>query len=769
MVATVAGAQVATDQTAPQPAAKTPAPKLQAPATPNAQPPAPTNTLEEVTVTAQRRRQNLEDVPIAVTQFSSKDILQQQINGTADVPRLIPNMFTNNNTGTGSGNVYFLRGLGQTESFPTFDPQVATYVDDIYIGRESASNFGLFDVSQIQVLRGPQGTLFGRNATGGAIVISLAKPAPDFGGYFDVGYGMYNRVFGQGSVNVPLSPQVLTEFSFYGIRDDGYVKDVATGDRLNAHDDWGVREAVRIQPSALENVTWDLSGDYGDSGYNAEQNAPVNGERVSYSGFGVLSSPIPVIGAGAIEKDYDTILREDYTKLANGENITTGGFMSNVQVDLGNSHVNLISGIRAQEQLGAADFPFPGASGPLVPYDNNPLGQFGIVLRSIDRQYSQEIKWTGTAGRLTYTVGGFYLYEENSSNFVETLTVPIAKNTLFGLELGKPEHFHNTTNSQALYAQGDYKITDALTFTAGARITHEAKRYTAAGAYDTTDVLEEGNRTSLATDQLTPRFALDYRFDPEFMAFVSATRGFQGGGWNSLTAGAQTVTAFGPETLWTYEAGIRYETQDKKLRLNADFFYNDVHNYQLITLGPGTANFVTENAAGMIAYGFEADIAYKPIEALTLAGNIGIEEGYYVSPSQATRTQQAACRAGVTADCAQGIVEADGTLAPPEDFPPITGAINAIYDFKYHGFDIQPSAAVQLAAASHVDTSGVVAGISPFHYLLDVGVRFQPEHSPWSLTAECQNCTMQNYETSLLFVKYYNTPGIWDIRLHRSF
>jgi iron complex outermembrane receptor protein len=150
--------------------------------------------LEEVTVTAQRRSQNLQNVPIAVTALSAKDIRQQQVNETSDLPRLVPNMFANNVTGTGSGNVYFLRGLGQTESFPTFDPQVGTYVDDIYIGRESGSNFGLFDISQIQVLRGPQGTLFGRNSTGGAIVITTQKPAQDFGGSLDVGYGAYNRV-----------------------------------------------------------------------------------------------------------------------------------------------------------------------------------------------------------------------------------------------------------------------------------------------------------------------------------------------------------------------------------------------------------------------------------------------------------------------------------------------------------------------------------------------------------------------------------------------
>jgi iron complex outermembrane receptor protein len=760
--------------------------------TASASPAQNSGALEEVTVTAQRRSQNLQNVPIAVTALSAKDIAQQQVNETADIPRLVPNMFANNVVGTGSGNVYFLRGLGQTESFPTFDPQVGTYVDDIYIGRESGSNFGLYDVSQIQVLRGPQGTLFGRNSTGGAILITLAKPAPDFGGYLDVGYGAYNRVFGRGAVDMPVSPDLLTKFSFYGIRDDGYVKDVATGNRLNAHDDWGVREDVTVAPHTLENVTWNLSADVSQTRYNAVQNDPVNGERLSYSGYGDPTAPIPVIGGAAAVLDFDKILKSNFYDMQNAEDFKSGGFMSNIQVDFDAGKLNVISGFRDQSQISAADFPFPSASGPVVPYDNNELGQFGIVLNSSDMQYSQEVKWTGKyADVLTYTVGGFFLYEENSTDFIETLTVPAGSKPssgVFGFELSPAEHFHNTTQSQAAYAQADYKIIDKLTFTVGARITHEDKAYRVNSAgyddgalalgpsYDTADVLAAGNRTKLKTDQLTPRFALEYRITPQFMTFASATRGFQGGGWNSLTSAADTVTAFGPETLWTYEAGERYRTPDGKLQINSDIFYNDVRNYQLITLGPGTANFVTENAAGMHAYGYEADVAYKPIPSLTFGGNLGLEQGHYVNPSAATLLQQQTCLAGLRTgsaaeqgDCSQGIINAGGKLAPPENFPPVTFTLRSVYDFDYGNLHIQPIAALQFAGTSHVDTEGSLAGISPPHYLLDLGVHFQFHNSPWALTAECENCTNQKYETSLLFVKYYSVPGIWDFKLHRSF
>jgi iron complex outermembrane receptor protein len=739
----------------------------------------------EVIVTAQRRSERLQDVPIAVTNLTREQIAQKQINGTADIPRLVPNMFTTNNTGTGSANVYFLRGLGQTESFATFDPQVGVYVDDIYIGRGSAANFGLYDVDEIQVLRGPQGTLFGRNSTGGAIVISLAKPAQSFGGYVQVGYGAYNQFAEQAAINIPIGDQIFTKTVGYAINDDGYVKDVATGGRLNFHDDRGLRESVTIKPNAAPNVVWNLSADVSESKYNAEQDAPgPNGERVSYSGFGDLSAPVPVILGAPIVQDGDSLLKESFTKLPNGESMKTWGAMSNIAVDFGGGTLNIISGLRGQDQLGAADFPFPGASGSVVPYDNNYLGQFGIFLNATDRQYSQEFKFSGALGdRFKYTAGIFYLFEENTTDFLETLTVPVGPVTapsVFGLELSSPEHFHNTTNSGAAYLQGDYKITDKLTLTLGGRITDERKTYTVnalasaygATGYDSADVLAAGHPTALATEVFTPRAVLQYKISPDLMVFTSATKGFQGGGWNSLTAAAETVTTFGPETVWTYESGFRSEFLDHKVIFNADVFYNDVQNYQLITLGPGNSSspaFVTENAASMYAYGLEADATYRPIPDLTFTGTLGLQQGGYYHPSASTAAQQAACRSGVAADCTQGIVDSTGGLAPPEDFPHASFALNGVYVKHFETFDLTPTLGVQYTSKVHVDTSGAADGVSGDHATMDAGLKLQIHGAPWTLTGECQNCFNTHYQTQLLFVKYYNTPEFWDIKLRYTF
>jgi len=731
----------------------------------------------EVIVTAQRRSERLQDVPIAITNLTRVQLENEQVNATADIPRLVPNMFTTNNTGTGSANVYFLRGLGQTESFATFDPQVGIYVDDIYIGRGSGSNFGLFDVDNVEVLRGPQGTLFGRNSTGGAIVITLDKPAETFGGYVQIGYGAYNRFTEQASINIPLSDQIFTKTVAYAINDDGFVKDEATGGRLNYHDDRGLRESATFKPKGAPNVTWNVSADVSESTFNGEQDSVVNGQRVSYSGFGDLSAPTPVIGGAPIIQDADNILKQSFTNLPDGEHFNAWGAMSNFEVKFDAGTLNLITGLRGQDQIGSADFPFPSVSGALVPYDENYLGQFGIFLNSTDRQYSQEVKWTGSVGdKLKYTAGLFYLYEENSTTFMETLTVPLGPVTapsVLGLELDPPEHFHNTTTSTAGYAQADYKLTDKLTLTLGGRLTSERKTYTVngwdTGGYDTADVLAAGHPDVLKAVEFTPRAVLTYKFDPNLMAFASATKGFQGGGWNSLSASAVAVTSFSPETVWTYESGVRSQFLERKLTLNADVFYNNVSNYQLVTLGPGSGNFVTENAASMFAYGLEADAVYRPIRDLTLSGNMGLQQGAYFKPSAATAAQQLACRTTTPADCQQGIVNTGGGLAPPEDFPHATFALNGVYVYHAANFDLTPTAGVQYTSTVHVDTSDQLAGISHSHAIMDAGLKYQLHNSRWYVTGECQNCLNTQYQTQLLFVKYYNTPEFWDIKVHYAF
>jgi iron complex outermembrane receptor protein len=726
---------------------------------------------DEVIVTAQRRAENLQNVPIAVTSFNAVTLATHHIVSTVDIGRVVPNMFASNNVGQASANVYYIRGLGQTESFPTFEPQVGTYVDDVYIGRQNANNLSLFGVQQIQVLRGPQGTLFGRNSTGGAVLVTLQKPADTFGGDVEAGYGAYGRFFGQASVDIPINDQVKTRTAIFGIADDGYVQDKTTHQTLNATHDYGIREAATIKPAKFSNVEWNLAVDYSKNDAANVLNQPGDGgangsDRISYSGFST--------DKGALEP----FLTGAKSRLGQGVDVQSWGVVSNIKIDLSAGTLNFITGFRGLHQALGVDFP-DSALGPQIPFDQGATGQFALAQELTSYQYSQELKWSGQiADRLNYTAGAFYLFETNRDNYGAVANLgPLIGASYFPFPLGD-EYTKNQTISEAVYAQGDYKLTDALTVTVGGRYTHEIKTLLAAPnapglGFTNQDIQAAGYLTKLTADEFTPRVAVEYKLDPNLLLFASATRGFQGGGWNGLSFAANVFNNFAPETVWSYETGFRFQTPDHKLTFNSNFFYEDVKNYQLLSDNLAAASFVTTNAASLASYGAEFDVNWRPLDHLTLTGNAGLIRSFYYDPSTGVRTQESQCAAApgvLNASCGAGIVNLSGHLADPSFTPPLSGSGVATYDVIFPSFTLTPSAGLQWTARQQVGPSGLVQSIDKAHTLLDLGLVFQPNNQPWSITAECKNCTMEDYGITYLFgYKYYNEPGRWDVKFNYKF
>ena len=726
-------------------------------------------SLEPIVVTAQRRSQNLQDVPLAVSSFSSAALETQQITSTLDIARTVPNFFSSNNVGQASANVYYIRGLGQTQSFPTFEPQVGTYVDDIYVSRQNANNFALFGVDQLQVLRGPQGTLFGRNSTGGAVVVTLEKPAASFGGEVEAAYGAYGRFFGHGYLDAPISDTLRTRFAAFGIIDDGYVQNITTNQTLNKTKNWGVREAVEFLPS--NQIDWNVSFDFADNNAANVLNQPsstggVNGSnRISLSGFSTEGGALEPFLTGA------------KGRLGQGVDVRSWGAMSNLKVGLDSGVLNIITGYRGLKQSTAVDFP-DSALGPQIPYDQGPIGQFALAQELKGVELSQELKWTASLGdRLNYTAGAFYLYEKNDNDYGAVANIgPLFALPYFPFALGD-ERTINYTKSAALYAQGDYKFTQDLTLTLGLRYTHEQKEVmafaNAPGGFDTAAIQAAGYATEISANEWTPRVAVQYRVNPDLMFFTSATRGFQGGGWNGLAFSAATYNNFAPETVWSFETGMRSEFFDHKVRFNLTGFYEDVKDYQLLSDLTSAAAFVTSNAANMSAYGLEAEIAWRPTGPLMLSLNVGLIDAEYYEPSTTVSAQQEACKLApgtANPNCGAGIVDASGNLAVPSYTPHATVSGNVSYDFRVGGFTIAPNVGVQWVDSQNVGTEGLPEGRNAAYTTLDAGVKFSSDTLPLSVTLECKNCTMKDWGTAYLFgYRYYNVPGTWDARINYKF
>ena len=713
----------------------------------------------DIVVTAQRRKQNLQDVPIAITALSAADLRTKQIQTTIDIPRLVPNMVGATNVGIGSANSYFIRGLGNTESIATFDPPVGTYVDDVYISRQNANNFSFFDVDRIEVLRGPQGTLFGRNTTGGAINVILKKPADTLGGYAEGSYGRFNDYSGRASIDIPISSRLLTKFSFYGNSSDGYVHNLTTGEKNNGDKGYGVRGAVRLLPT--DRITWDISADYiRDNQVNVPETLN-HGDLYSMTGLNTKAAPLEGIVTGT-KAGYHL------------QNITkSASVTSNLQVEVGRTTISIITGYRDLKQGYLSDI-FDGKYA---------TGGFALSNQGEFKQFSQEVKANGKLfdNQLEYVVGAYYIHEDDKTDFADVFTIDAGT---FGIPLVLADRvLRNSTSAPAIYGQLDYHPVPAVTLTVGARYTSEKKTVgvipntnplLAGVPYGTSDIVAAGVPTHELTKLLTPRFAIEYKPVKDVMLFASATRGFRSGGWNARALTASSFQPFGAEKVWSYEGGVRSELFDRVLRLNATGFYTDVKGFQ-VPLGfidsTGAINFVTQNGSDYRDYGLEAEAVLAPARGLSLFANIGLQRAKYLNPDATIKAQQASCRAGDAASCGQGIVDPDGNLAPPERTPKFTLALGGSYDWPVGGFVLTPSANASYQSRNIVGTAGVPGDYVNGEWVENASLVLKPAGGPWRVGVECANCFNNLFVASNFppGFKFYNMPMTWRVTAGYTF
>jgi len=679
--------------------AQTAAPAKAAPA-PNAQPDtkkaaeqkkseadAEKGGLETIVVTAQRREEAAQTVPIAMSVFSSAEIERRNITDALALTQYIPNLVASNNTGLGTANTYYIRGIGSTESLSSADPPVGTYIDDIYFARQSSNNFAYFDVDRIEVLRGPQGTLFGRNTTGGAINVMLKKPSATRKGYFEGGVGAFEQTSFRAGIDLPVSPMFLTKFSAYSSRDKGYVKNTVTGETLNDRKNYGARAGVRGFLS--DSVTWDAFATYMFAGgtnltnFTCDPAAPNNcGDRYATTGLrrdsgGANQYPSLTIanGKGSIP-------------LGNETKTTILG--SNFTIAVGNAKVNLITGYVDTAQRYNLDF-FDGRAAPgftfvLDPATGRPStynltgninsggvvrgrpGGFAIAAIATSRQFTQEAKITGDAfnNALQYVGGFFYMKEKNVSDFADIIsgTGPNAAPPAapFTQTLLADRILRNNTDSWAVYTQVDWNFAKQWKLTGGTRFTNEKKEYSYSDnravcavtpvpitCIDNANFLNNDNDVNPATPAIniprtqtinlwTPRVALNYQVNAEAMLFASATKGFKSGGQSGRATAVRLLLPFNAEKVWSYELGARTEWLNNRVRANVTAFKATTKDLQggsafvttnLVT-GAQTLSFVTRNFADLENKGLEVDITAVPVRGLNINLSAGYQDAKYI-------------------------------------------------------------------------------------------------------------------------------------------
>ncbi len=793
--------------------------------------------LEDIVVTAQRRAESAQDVPIAITAFNAETLATRGINTALDVTQFVPNLVGLNNTGLGTANAYYLRGVGNTESIATFDPPIGTYIDDVYISRQNANNFSFFDVERVEVLSGPQGTLFGRNTTGGAIAVVMKDPGDTTGGYFEAGFGSYQRKLVRGSVDLPVSSSLSFKISAYWQDDKGYAKNTTTGETINENDGWGARLGVKA--ALTDSITWRASymHSYADASNVANFDCyPAN--PTNCDGRFVTTGLRKVNDFGG----RFTGRKDDFGM---GNKAEMDMITSNLEIGAGdNAKVNLITGYLNMSQRFALDFSdgraLPSLTVPTPPVRGYTLGGFVIANDGKHKQFTQEIKLSGSLGDglIDYVTGVFYINEKNDTDFADLFNLGLAPPPAGFPFLLADRRLKNNTEAWAGYAQVDVNATEALTLTAGIRYTDEEKTFNITdnrascndGTVEATCLVNGNLRatngvaipTTIRTKVWTPRFAINYKMNDDVLLFLSATKGFKSGGWNARATAPSEALPFGPETAWSYEAGVKADLMDNRLRVNLTGFLLDIEGLQTpsaFTRANGSIAFITRNFANYRNKGLELEVTARPADGFTLFGSVGyMDDEYRLDSSaaafdlygvQAVAGQLAACRVQLAAGrtpvgsgadnataCGVGIVAPDGTLAEPVRSPAWTMAFGASYEAPLGGgLSLVPSVNASWRADSETGTSGVSFYSQPFtsaggvtyggnltglgnfvtgsfskaRWIANASITLKSE-AGWQLVAECKNCFDQEaVESTLANVLYLNPPRTWAIRAKYDF
>ncbi len=602
-------------------------------------------TLEEITVTARRRAESLQETPVSVIAFSPEALEKQNIADLADLSSKLPNVFMGAGGGLGSNNgSFYIRGLGSGRNAINQESAVALYIDDSYYGRSDGALLDVVDVESIEVLRGPQGTLFGRNATAGAVRYITKKPDDAFDAKLQVTAGSDSRFDVKGSVNLPLSETSALRLSAASVNQDGFQTN-AIGQKLGERATNVVRGYLRVAPSdsfeilaSLDHSDTDSNGSaYSLLAINDNPNTTVgpnvvgNGvNQALAAGFDVLSDPI-----GSTTQSGSTLLANNDTS-STGASLTLNWELTNgMQLRWANTYRNVDI---------KSNFDFDGTRAPLFENQN-------VVRESTS--LSSEIQLSGSAAddRLSW-IGGLFYYDESSDDSRDSVQSWSVRGSAFFDQVG-PGAATTTTRttlphdleSVAVFGQVTYDFTDTFSITTGLRYTDDEKRirqqeFNNAGDSVQFDPLDPTGSTgdlivdrSDSWDAVSGRLSFEYQATDNAFIYVSYARGFRAGGINDrirqdLAPPTYGVTSFDEETVDTYEIGLRSDLAGDTLRLNLTYFLNDFQDLQfgsqVARFDNGNTRTVVNNIGEAESSGLEAEIVWLPTDNLRFDANIGI-------------------------------------------------------------------------------------------------------------------------------------------------
>ena len=641
---------------------------------------------QPIVVIARKREERLLDVPIAVTALGDEQLEKLGANDLSGVQGAVPNVNLVQGRGSSASANFFIRGIGQPDALQTFDPAVGVYVDGVYLSRIQGALLNLFDVQRVEVLRGPQGTLYGKNTIGGAVNVISKKPdLNELGGEASFTYGRFDETTAKAYVTAPLVPGTLA-LSLAGIYDDrdGYVIDPLTGKDYNDRNNLAGRAILRGQFDAVEVL---LSGDYTRQRTGLTlgcATAPQIG--FNYNATFTALTPFTIAPASDCE-NYD--YRTSTSLTGKGQKLTHWGLSGTVNVDLGGP-LSLTS-ITAYRKL-SPDF--------FIDIDATTAETGDVFVGVRQKQLSQELQLKLDTGPLAGVLGLYYLNEKVASH-------QEAYADSYLRYVGTPLNFtryiddQQELDSYAAFGQLTYNLTSQFSVTAGLRYTHERKQYhrlttalLASPVFPAVQVpssFEFPNNLpapfnsvdTVSFDAWTPMVSASFKPTTNTLLYASASRGFKSGGFNGrvnalsdvtleVNGATQIVPYFAPEKVWTYEAGAKGSWLGGRVTMALAAFHSDYQDFQARVGGGNTGisggSFPVINAGRMTIEGIEFEATVKPWQPLTLMASVGYLDADYMEFNDGRRAPAFSCNPTGTRITCQ-----------PAFAPPITARLGVDY------------------------------------------------------------------------------------------
>lgn len=537
----------------------------------------------EIVVTALKRSQSVQDVPASISVLSGDSMAERGIADVRDISKVVPNLIWGEHFGT---TLITIRGAGSNVDSGATEPTVALYVDGIYLPRSDMATFRAVDLDRVEVLRGPQGTLYGRNATGGAINMISQAPTDELTGRVTLSAGQRDEIGVSGYVSGSITPGISVRLSGGREKQDGYLTVVNTGQKLGGLDTRYGRLAVRIAPEG-SSVVNDISIRYERNTAAVASQQPLD-TPVFPAGVFTLN-PRQILADSPYSGERETFIASNLFTIDLSDNVTLKSLTGYIDH---NSHAEV------------------DADGSLVPF------QYVDDFVRTSESFSQEFNLIGTSGKLDWILGLYYFNEKYFGNLPVIIQAGLAPT--LGLPIDATINLGQTAkiNNYAGFADLTYNVSDRLKLNVGLRLNHEDNEYSQ--IFSLPPVVPESSADfTIKQTKLIPKVAVNYELTSNVQTYAQWTRGYKSGGANLPSGSGAFLPLYRPEEIDAFEVGLKAQNDDRTLTFNTAAWYYSYSDLQVTTSVPPNTTLVRNADARL--YGIEAELRWRPVGSLEVA------------------------------------------------------------------------------------------------------------------------------------------------------